>query len=124
MGVRVGTSIGRNKLHPGIDEVHDLKPWTTFRKSVGDVHAQEARYHRQLDEKRAKIEADLLRLGEKHPDQTLVFLCYEVLSGAKAYCHREWLSRWLTDRFGVSVPELGKNKKPGVSALVEEPRLL
>jgi hypothetical protein len=127
MGIRVGTSIGKNKLHPGIDEMPLFKPWTTFRKMAGaPPEEQEARYRRQLDEvKEGAIETALLALGEKHPGETLVLLCYEVLGG-KSYCHRRWLAGWLIDRFRVDVPELGKHKKdaPSVSPLDSQETLL
>lgn len=126
MGVRVGTTVGRNKRHPGIDELEAFKPRILFKAPYRTAPPDQMRiaYRAALNSTRDVIDASLRGLAEAHPGETLVFLCYEVLSQAGAYCHRTWLAEWLAETYQVEVPELGKTRAPDTATVEEPPTLV
>lgn len=101
-GVAVQTTVGmiRNiktvsgsKLAPyGLLKV---TPWSEFHR----------RYVERIDGLADKVDAQLLAIAEQYPGETLVLLCFEDVR--KDRCHRELAAKWLTERYGIEVPELG-----------------
>jgi uncharacterized protein YeaO (DUF488 family) len=62
------------------------------------------RYRHQLHKATLKLLRELEDLMAGYGD--VVLLCFEDVS--KTWCHRSMLSRWITERTGLEVPELGR----------------
>jgi hypothetical protein len=107
LGVPIGTSIGRHPDYATAPEIHSLKPWGVFRV-LDDAPLDEriTAYRHQLHRRRREVERALDDLTATYPDLPLVLLCWCTRADADANeCHRRWAAAWLSDVYGVDVPE-------------------
>lgn len=66
------------------------------------------RYRGQLDDLTGVIETELRALHGLHGP--LVLCCFEKELPTPYTCHRTLAARWLEERLGISVPELGEGR--------------
>ena len=126
MGVPVRTSVGayRAKLAGDVPQEY-VKVLTPFGlignakyKNATDQEWEEG-YRDRLAKNTRELVSELDRLTVAHPGRTLVFLCFEdVHAKTRNVCHRSMAARWLTEMYGLSIPELSPG--PGVATSVKE----
>lgn len=105
MGIPVRTTVGLIRAIK-TESGSKLAPYGIFGKVPDDDWPQFHRlYVERLDGLAAQIDAQLLDLQGKYPGQTLVLLCFDDVR--KDRCHREIAAKWLAERYGNNVPELG-----------------
>ena len=66
------------------------------------------RFRAQMDDRADDIVLELTALHELHGP--LVLCCFEKDLSEPGACHRTQAARWLEERFGISVPELGEGR--------------
>lgn len=102
LGVPLRTTVGliRNiKCESG----SKLAPYGLLKiKDRAEFHV---RYVARIDGLATAVDEQLLGVAEKYPGQTIVCLCFEDVR--KEWCHRTIAAKWLEERYGFSVPELG-----------------
>jgi hypothetical protein len=103
MGAPVRTSCGHPRFFSApLIEWPTTYPCSIYRLGL-DEETFRRRYRHQLHRATPKLLAELRELHEGYGDVAL--LCYEDVS--KTWCHRSMLSRWITERTGLEVPEVG-----------------
>lgn len=108
MGVPVATSVGKpRKPMPGMETVNELAPYGVFNiKPPLPEPEFRAKYLARCAEKQPIIEAKLIEIGERHPGETLVLLCWCQIESETAFCHRREAADFLIETYGIDVPEL------------------
>ncbi len=105
-GVPLGITVGRPKFWKHAEAPIDvplLAPFGLLSPSISNAEA-ERRYIRRLDQRAASVVATLASIARQHSGRALVALCFEDICTQS--CHRQWLSQWFGQRFGISVDEV------------------
>ena len=104
---RIGISRGTPRGQSGYRMYRKLAPGPWF-CSV-DVEAYYERYAAQLDSLNAsQVVEELLALSEGRP---LAMLCFEGPELGANWCHRAFVSVWLSDELGIAVSEWGSPRE-------------
>jgi hypothetical protein len=103
--LRLGISRGTPRGFPaGYRRLPELQPGTWFNS------VSESEYRRRyFDEVLGRLNPEALvkKIETLAAGQTPVLVCYEAPADDKAWCHRGYVSAWLQERLGLSIPEFG-----------------
>lgn len=107
--VRVGVSRSARGVPKGFRRFAPLEPGSWFASLPNPVEWQ-ARYEAEMLAKLdpTGVVADLRSMSDG--PKPVVLLCWEPADGSGGWCHRGMISAWLSERLGLEVPELGREK--------------
>jgi len=103
--VPVQTSIGRPQWAPfEVVPWPAVMPWGMVGKYSDRGEFRRA-YRARLHRRTPRILGELAELLDAYPGWTLALCCFEDLAKPDAWCHRTYLSEWLSERLDVEVPD-------------------
>ena len=94
-----------------INKITELIPsWTLVSDyKAGKVSEEEYEktYLRELSKRTYKLDLLMAKIRKQLTAKNVILLCYE----KDGFCHRHIASRYLTERYGLKISELGVEKK-------------